>query len=82
MKMIKSQVAIDGKMLTPIAIRPAKLTDKEKAKRNCLVLIVRNINKAKPVAEVKTAIKGLFGTKNMPNIFFQNQEDIVEPATS
>ena len=72
MKMIKLQVAIDGEMLTSTATRPAKLMDKEKAKKNCLVLIVRNINRAKPIAEVETAIKGLLGTKNMANIFFLN----------
>ena len=72
MKMIKSQVAIDGEMLTLTATRPAKLTDKEKAKKNCLVLIVQNIKRAKPVAEVEIAIKGLLGTKNVANIFFPN----------
>ena len=75
MKMIKSQVVIVGEILTPITTRPTKLTDKEKAKRNGLVLIVQNINRAKPVAEVKTAIKGLLGTKNVANIFFPNQEE-------
>ena len=82
MKMIKSQIAIDGEMLTPTATRPAKLLDKEKAKRNCLVLIMRNINRAKPVVEVETAIKRLFGTKNVANIFFSNQEEQLHSGTT
>ena len=74
---VKSQVAIDGEMLTPTATRLAKLTDNEKAKRNCLMVIVRNINRVKPIAEVEIAIK----TKNMANIFFLNQEEQIHNGT-
>ena len=72
MKMVKSQVAIDGELLTRVITRPTKLIDKEKAKRNYLVLIVQNINRAKLVGEVELAIKGLLGTNNVANIFFPN----------
>ena len=44
-KIIKFQVAIDGELLTPTATRPARLTEQKRIRRNCLVLIVRNINR-------------------------------------
>ena len=73
-KMVKLHVAVNGEMLMPTITRPAKLRDKEKAKRN--------INRAKPMAEVETAIKALLGTNNMANIFVPNQEEQLLSGTA
>ena len=81
-EIIKGQVAIDRELLTLVITRLALLTEKERAKRNCLVLIVRNINKAKLVEEVEIVIKTTLGSNNMTNIFFPNKEGHLHSSTA
>ena len=69
-KIIKFQVAIDGELLTSTATRPARLTEQERTRRNCLVLIVRNINRAKTITEVEAALQDLMGINNIASIYF------------
>ena len=55
--------------------------EKEKAKHNCLVLIICNINHVKQIREVEEAIKGLLGSNNVASIFFPNREDLLHSGT-
>ena len=73
---IKRQITIDKELLIPIVTQPALVTEKERAKHNFLMLIVRNINKAKSInsrneISIKTT---LIGSNNVANVFFPNKE--------
>ena len=47
-----------------------KLTENDKAKKNTLILIIRNLNKIKSTEKIEHAIKKHMGEKNVINIFF------------
>ena len=81
-KITKFQVAIDGEFLTPTATRPARLIERERTRRNCLVLIVRNINRAKPIIEIEAALQGLIGTNNIASIYFPSREEQLHGGTA
>ena len=74
-KIIKSQVSIDGKHLTSTSTIPIGLIEQERARRNCLVLIVRNINRSKSITEVEATLQDLIGTNNIASIYFPYQEE-------
>ena len=74
-KILKFQVAIDGELLTPTATRPTRLTKQERTKRNCLVLILRNINRARTITEVEAALQGLMDINNIASIYFPNRDE-------
>ena len=48
-----------------------KLTEDDKAKKNALILIIRNLNKVKSTEEIEYEIKKHMGEKNVINIFFK-----------
>jgi hypothetical protein len=48
-----------------------KLTEDDKAKKNALILIIRNLNKVKNTEEIEHEIKKHMGEKNVINIFFK-----------
>ena len=81
-KILKFQVAIDGELLTPIATRPTRLTEQERTKHNCLVLIVRNINRAKTITEVEAAFQGLIDINNIANIYFPSRDEQLHGGTA
>ena len=81
-KINKFQVAIDGELLTPTATRPARLTEQERTRRNCLVLIVRNINRAKTITEVEAAFQGLMGINNIASIYFPSRDEQLYGGTA
>ena len=48
-----------------------KFTEENKARKNALILIIRNLNKIKSTEEIEYAIKKHIGEKNVINIFFK-----------
>ena len=48
-----------------------KLTEDDKAKKNALILIIRNLNKIKSTEEIEHAIRLHMGDRNVINIFFK-----------
>ena len=48
-----------------------KLTEDDKARKNALILIVKNLNKIKSVEELEYGIKEHMGEKNVISIFFR-----------
>ena len=48
-----------------------KLTEDDKARKNALILIIRNLNKVKSTDEIEYGIKKHMGEKNVVNIFFK-----------
>ena len=81
-KIIKFQVAIDEELLTPIATRPARLIEQEQTRRNCLVLIVRNMNRAKTITEVEATCQGLMGINNIASIYFPSRDEQLHGGTA
>ena len=47
-----------------------KLTKDDKAKKNALILIVKNLNEVKSVEELECGIKEHMGEKNVVSIYF------------
>ena len=81
-KILKFHVAINGELLAPTAIRTTQLTEQERTKRNCLVLIVRNINRAKTIAKVEATIQGLMGINNIASIYFPSRDEQLHGGTA
>ena len=81
-KILKFHVAIDGELLVPTATRPTRLTEQERTKRNCLVLIMRNINRARTITEVEAALQGLMGINNIASIYFPNRDEQLHGGTA
>ena len=52
-----------------------KLTEDDKAKKNALILIIRNLNKIKSTEELEHAIRLHMGDINVINIFFKLRMD-------
>ena len=48
-----------------------KLTKDDKARKNALFLIIKNLNKIKSVEELENGIKEHMGEKNVISIFFR-----------
>ena len=48
-----------------------KLTEDDKARKNALILIIRNLNKVKSTEAIEYEIKKHMGEKNVVNIFFK-----------
>ena len=48
-----------------------KLTEDDKAKKNALILIVKNLNKVKSTEELEYGIKEHMGEKNVVSVFFR-----------
>ena len=48
-----------------------KLTEDDKARKNALIFIVKNLNKVKGIEELEHGIKEHMGEKNVVNIFFR-----------
>ena len=48
-----------------------KLSEDDKARKNAVVLIAKNVNKTKTTAALEEGIKNLFGDGNVTSIFFR-----------
>ena len=58
----------------PIPTR-VKLTAAAIARKNCMVLIAKNLNKGANSAQVKVGLKTLIGEKNVISVYFPRAKD-------
>jgi hypothetical protein len=72
-KVLRSAVAIEGELVTPIPVRE-KLSATDIARKNCLVLIARNLNKGASPAQVEQSLRTLIGDKNIVSVYFPRAE--------
>jgi hypothetical protein len=80
-KIIKLQVTIDKQVIAPSAAT-CKLTAKEVAKKNCLVIITRNLNLTQPTSEVTKNIQELIGDKLIVDIYFNRAQEEMHNGTA
>ena len=65
------KIALDNEILVAKFTMREKLTEDDKAKKNALILIVKNLNKVESVEELECGIKEHMGEKNVVSIFFR-----------
>ena len=65
------KIALDNEILDAKFTMREKLTEDDKARKNALILIVKNLNKIKRTEELECEIKEHMGEKNMISIFFR-----------
>ena len=65
------KIALDNGILDAKFTIREKLTEDDKARKNALILIVKNLNKTKSVEELEYGIKEHMGEKNVISIFFR-----------
>jgi hypothetical protein len=66
---LRSAVAIGGELVTPTPVRE-KLSTTDIAKKNCLVLITRNLNKGASHVQIEQSLRTLIGDKNVVSVYF------------
>jgi hypothetical protein len=72
-KVLRSSVAIEGKLVAPTPVRE-KLSTIDIARKNCLVLIARNLNKRSSPVQVEQGLRILVGDKNVVSVYFPRAE--------
>jgi hypothetical protein len=72
-KMMRFSLAIEREPIAPTSTR-TKLTTAEIAKRNCLVLISKNLNKGIAPEQIERGLKILIEEKNIVNVYFPRAE--------
>jgi hypothetical protein len=72
--MFRSAVAVEEELITPTLTRE-KLTVVEIAKKNCLVLIAKNLNKGRMPTQVESGLWTLIGDKNVVNVYFPRSKN-------
>ena len=65
------KIALDNEILDAKFTIREKLTKDDKARKNALILIVKNLNKIKSIEELEYGIKEHMGEKNVISIFFR-----------
>ena len=65
------KIALDNKILDAKFTMREKLTEDDKARKNALILKVKNLNKVKSVEELECGIKEHMGEKNVVCTFFR-----------
>ena len=65
------KISLDNELLDAKFTSRDKLTEDDKARKNALILIIRNLNKVKSTEEIEYEIKKHMGEKNVVNIFFK-----------
>jgi hypothetical protein len=68
-----SAVVVEGEIITPTPTKE-KLIAAMIAKKNCLVLIAKNLNKALSPKQVEKELRTLIGEKNVVNVYFPRTE--------
>jgi hypothetical protein len=68
--MLLHQVTCAGEILIPILVAQQRWTQKEISKKNCLTLIVKNINIAYSQSAVSDVFKNLLGPRNAVCTYF------------
>jgi hypothetical protein len=72
-KILRSSVAIEGELVAPTPVRE-KLSTADIARKNCLVLIAKNLNKGLSPAQVEQGLRTLVGDKNVVSVYFPRAE--------
>jgi hypothetical protein len=72
-KILRFSLAVEGELITLTPTRE-KLTAAAIARKNCLVLIVKNLNKGLSSAMVEEGLKTLIGEKNVISVYFLRVE--------
>jgi hypothetical protein len=70
---LRSSIAIEGELIAPTPVRE-KLSAIDIARKNCLVLIAKNLNKGLSPAQVEQGIRTLVGDKNVVSVYFPRAE--------
>jgi hypothetical protein len=70
---LRSSIAIEGELIAPTPVRE-KLSAIDIARKNCLVLIAKNLNKGLSPAQVEQGIRTLVGDKNVVSVYFSRAE--------
>ena len=65
------KIALDNEILDAKFTMREKLIEDDKARKNALILIIKNLNKIKSVEEVENGIKEHMSEKNVISIFFR-----------
>jgi hypothetical protein len=60
---------VEGELIMPTFTRE-KLTATMIAKKNCLVLIAKNLNKGSSPEQIERELQTLIGEKNIVNVYF------------
>jgi hypothetical protein len=68
-KIQKHHICINNKLVIPAAAA-TRLNTKEVAKKNCLVLIAKNLNLTQPASDIAKCIQELVGEKLIVDIYF------------
>ena len=68
-KILRFSLAVDGELLVPTPTK-VKLMAAAIARKNCLKLIARNLNKGASAIQVEESLKTLIGEKNVINVYF------------
>jgi hypothetical protein len=64
------KISVLGELLQPSRAIGKPLTEDEVAKRNCLVLIAKNLNLIKSTKDSEAALRAHFGTKIVNTVYF------------
>jgi hypothetical protein len=72
-RILRSAVAVEGEIISPTSTKE-KLSTAMIARKNCLVLIAKNLNKASNPEQVERELKTLIGEKNVVNVYFPRAE--------
>jgi hypothetical protein len=72
-KILKYQISINNQVLTP-NVAAKRLTTKDVSKKNCLVIIGKNLNLSQPTSEVTSCIHELFGDKLVVDTYFSKAQ--------
>jgi hypothetical protein len=70
---LRSAISIEGELVIPTPVRE-KLSAIDIARKNCLVLIARNLNKGASPAQVVQSLRTLIGDKNVVSMYFPRAE--------
>jgi hypothetical protein len=70
---LRSSIATEGELVAPTPVRE-KLSATDITRKNCLVLIAKNLNKGLSPAQVEHGIRTLVGDKNVVSVYFPRAE--------
>lgn len=70
---LRSSIAIEGELVAPTLVKE-KLSVVDIARKNCLVLIAKNLNKGLLPVQVEQGIRTLVGDKNVVSVYFPKAE--------
>jgi hypothetical protein len=80
-KIQRYHISIDNGVVIP-TVAARRLSAKEVAKKNCLVLIAKNLNLIQPSSDVARCIKELLGEKLVVDIYFSRAQGEMHNGTA